>query len=310
MTIRRVIQSAGVPILFAIFLATLSLTVPYFAGWSNIQALLQSIATIGILSCTMLFCLVAGDFDLSVGSIVAFCGVLAALILKSEMGIALAILLPLIAGALIGTFNGFVIAKLKINALIATLATMQIVRGVGLIISNGSSIGISDPTFSKIGQTLIIGIPSPIWVMLVSFVVFGFVLKRTIFGRNSLAIGGNSEAARLAGISVEKTKIIIFALQGLMAGIAGILLASRVTSGQPTTAQGLELQVISACVLGGVSLSGGVGTMTGAIIGVLFMGTVDNVMTLLNVESFYKMIISGGILLLAVLFDKLKRRNK
>lgn len=310
MTIRRVIQSAGVPILFAIFLATLSLTVPYFAGWSNIQALLQSIATIGILSCTMLFCLVAGDFDLSVGSIVAFCGVLAALILKSEMGIALVILLPLIAGALIGTFNGFVIAKLKINALIATLATMQIVRGVGLIISNGSSIGISDPTFSKIGQTLIIGIPSPIWVMLVSFVVFGFVLKRTIFGRNSLAIGGNSEAARLAGISVEKTKIIIFALQGLMAGIAGILLASRVTSGQPTTAQGLELQVISACVLGGVSLSGGVGTMTGAIIGVLFMGTVDNVMTLLNVESFYKMIISGGILLLAVLFDKLKLRNK
>jgi L-arabinose transport system permease protein len=145
--------------------------------------------------------------------------------------------------------------------------------------------------------------------MVACFVVFGILLNRTIFGRNTLAIGGNAEAARLAGIDVTRTKIIIFTLQGLMAGFAGVILASRMTSGQPATAQGLELQVISACVLGGVSLTGGVGTITGVIVGVLIMGTVQNAMNLLNVPPFYQYVASGSILLAAVLFDRLKRRR-
>ena len=133
-------------------------------------------------------------------------------------------------------------------------------------------------------------------------------MNRTIFGRNTLAIGGNAEAARLAGIGVARTKIIIFTLQGMMAGFAGVILASRMTSGQPATAQGLELQVISACVLGGVSLTGGVGTITGVIVGVLIMGTVQNAMNLLNIAPFYQYVASGSILLAAVLFDRLKQR--
>ena len=150
---------------------------------------------------------------------------------------------------------------------------------------------------------------TPVWIMAACFLVYGVLLNRTIFGRNTLAIGGNAEAARLAGISVTRIKIIIFALQGLMAGFAGVILAARMTSGQPNTAQGLELQVISACVLGGVSLTGGVGTMTGVIVGVFIMGTVQNSMNLLNIAPFYQYVASGSILLAAVLFDRLRQRK-
>ena len=148
------------------------------------------------------------------------------------------------------------IAKLRINALIATLATLQIVRGLALIASNGRAVGINDPGFYAIAQTALLGVPAPIWIMLVCLAAFGFTLNRTVFGRNVLAIGGNPDATRLAGVDVVGTRIWIFALQGVMCGIAGVLLASRITSGQPNAATGLELSVISACVLGGVSLAG------------------------------------------------------
>jgi len=143
----------------------------------------------------------------------------------------------------------------------------------------------------------------------VCFVVFGVLLKKTVFGRNALAIGGNKEAAFLAGIPVRLTKIVIFSLQGLMAGLAGVILAARMTSGQPTTAQGLELKVISACVLGGVSLTGGLGSMTGVIMGVLIMGIAENAMNLLNIPPFWQYVASGAILLAAVLLDRLKQRR-
>jgi L-arabinose transport system permease protein len=141
------------------------------------------------------------------------------------------------------------------------------------------------------------------------FVVFGVLLNMTTFGRNTLAIGGNKEAARLSGIDVDVTKIVIFAVQGLIAAFAGVILASRMTSGQPTASNGFELDVISACVLGGVSLSGGVGTILGTIVGVLIMGTVQNALNLLNVPTFYQYVVRGAILLLAVLFDRLKQRR-
>ena len=155
-----------------------------------------------------------------------------------------------------------------------------------------------------------LGIPTPIWVMGVFFVVFGFVLNRTVFGKNTLAIGGNPEASRLAGVKVSNMRIWIFALQGLVCAVAGVLLASRITSGQPNAATGLELSVISACVLGGVSLAGGRAAMTGVIVGVLIMGIAENAMNLLNVPTGYQYVARGGILLAAVLFDRWKRRKQ
>ncbi|STW49956.1 L-arabinose transporter permease protein [Klebsiella pneumoniae] len=167
---------------------------------------------------------------------------------------------------------------LKINALITTLATMQIVRGLAYIISDGKAVGIEDERFFTLGYANWFGLPAPIWLTVACLVVFGLLLNKTTFGRNTLAIGGNEEAARLAGVPVVRTKIIIFVLSGLVSAAAGIILASRMTSGQPMTSIGYELIVISACVLGGVSLKGGIGKISYVVAGILILGTVENAM--------------------------------
>lgn len=296
--------------IFILLFVVLSLFVPFFFTWVNMVGLALSVATVGMIACTMLFCLASGDFDLSVESIVAFTGVLVAVVINLTGSVMIGILAGLLAAGSAGLINGFIIAKLKINALITTLATMQIMRGLGFIVSGGTAVGIKAPGFFLLGSGNVLGIPIPVWITIMCFIIFGFLLNRTTYGRNTLAIGGNREAALLAGIPVDRIKIIIFTTQGLMAGLAGIVLASRMTSGQPNSSVGLSLDVISACVLGGVSLSGGVGTVLGTIVGVLIMGTVQNAMNLLNIPTFYQYVARGGILLLAVLFDQLKyRRN-
>ena len=294
--------------IFVLLLGGAALFIPNFLSVVNLRGLALSVATVGIIACTMLFCLAAGDFDLSVGSVVALSGVLAAVVINHTGSLTLGIAAGILAGGVVGLVNGTVIAALGINALITTLATMQIVRGFSFIASDGKAVGVGVSAFFSLGIANVLGVPMPVWIMAVCFLTYGVVLNRTVFGRNTLAIGGNMEAARLAGINVTGIKIMIFVLQGLMAGFAGVILASRMTSGQPNTAQGLELQVISACVLGGVSLTGGVGSMTGVIVGVFIMGTVQNTMNLLNIAPFYQYIASGSILLAAVLFDRFRQR--
>lgn len=307
--LRGLWDNASILVVFVVLFVGLSIFVPYFFTWTNMIGLALSVATVGMLASTMLFTLASGDFDLSVEAVVASAGVLAAVVINSTGSVAAGILAGILGGGLVGLTNGLVIAKLHINALITTLATMQIVRGLGFIVSNGSAVGIYEPRFFILGTERFLGIPNPVWITLVVFVVFGLLLNKTTYGRNTLAIGGNKEAARLAGIAVDRIKITIFAVQGLMAGLAGVVLASRMTSGQPNSSVGLSLDVISACVLGGVSLSGGKGTMLGTIVGVFIMGTVQNAMNLLNVPTFYQYVARGVILLLAVLFDQLKQRN-
>jgi L-arabinose transport system permease protein len=308
-TLRNLWDNAGMLLVFVILFIAVSLFVPNFFSWVNMKGLSLSVATVGIIACTMLFCLASGDFDLSVGSVVAMSGVVAAVVVNATANATLGILAGILAGGAVGVVNGIAIAQLGVNALIATLATMQIVRGLGFIVSRGIAVGVSQPGFYVLGNSSLLGVTAPVWIMIACFVVFGLLLNKTTFGRSTLAIGGNREAARLAGIAVTRNKITIFTLQGLIAGFAGVILASRMTSGQPNTAQGLELQVISACVLGGVSLTGGIGTMTGVIVGVLIMGTVENAMNLENVPPFYQYVARGTILLGAVLFDRFKQRR-
>ena len=296
----------GLVVIFLLAFAVVALTVPNFLTERNMLGLLQSVVTIGIVACTMMFCLASRDFDLSVGSTVAFTGMIAVMASNATGSIFLGLLAALAGGFIVGLFNGVVIAKFRINALITTLATMQIVRGLALISSDGRAVGINDPSFYQLALSKFLSIPTPIWVMGLLFVIFGFVLNRTVFGKNTLAIGGNPEASRLAGVNVDAMRIWIFALQGLVCGIAGILLASRITSGQPNAATGLELSVISACVLGGVSLAGGRAAMLGVIVGVLIMGIAENVMNLLNIQAFYQYVVRGCILLIAVLLDNLR----
>ncbi|MEH7878583.1 L-arabinose ABC transporter permease AraH [Rhizobium laguerreae] len=296
----------GLVVIFAAAFVIVSLFVPNFLTERNMLGLLQSVVTIGIVACTMMFCLASRDFDLSVGSIVAFSGMVAVMVSNATGSIPVGLLAALLCGAVVGFVNGIVIARFRINALITTLATMQIVRGLALIASDGRAVGINDPDFYQLALSRFLTVPTPIWIMLILFILFGFVLNRTVFGKNTLAIGGNPDASRLAGVNVVNMRVWIFALQGLVCGIAGILLASRITSGQPNAATGLELSVISACVLGGVSLAGGRAAMSGVIVGVLIMGIAENVMNLLNIQAFYQYVVRGLILLIAVLLDNLR----
>jgi L-arabinose transport system permease protein len=303
-------DKAGMLLVLALLFLGCSLFVENFLSWRNLQGLALAVSMTGMVACTMLFCLAAGDFDLSIGAVVACAGVVAALVMNATQSITLGVLAALACGATSGLINGVVVAKLRINALITTLATMQMVRGFGYIVSDYKAIGITREEFFVLGQSRFLGIDTPVWITLACFLVFGFILNRTVFGRDTLAVGGNLEAAHLAGIAVDRVKIAIFTAQGVMAAFAGLVLASRMTSGQPNTSMGFELDVISACVLGGVSLTGGVGSMGFVVAGVLIMGIVQNAMNLLNIAPGYQYVARGAILLAAVLFDRWKRRKQ
>jgi L-arabinose transport system permease protein len=306
---REWVAEYSMPLAYALLFVVLSATVDNFFSSTNIIGLMLSVAQIGMVACTMMMCLASRDFDLSVGSTIAFAGVLGAMILGATDSVWLAVAGALGAGALIGAGNGILIATLRVNALIATLATMLMVRGLAFIVSHGQAVGIANESFMDFGDARLFGLPLPVIVTGLVFLVFGVLLNHTVFGRNTLAIGGNPEAARLAGVRVERLRIWIFLLQGVVTALAGLILASRITSGQPNSAQGFELDVISACVLGGVSLQGGKARIFGVLVGVLIMGTVENVMNLLDVDAFYQYLVRGVILLAAVLLDQLKTRG-
>ncbi|MDB5785233.1 L-arabinose ABC transporter permease AraH [Caballeronia mineralivorans] len=304
------INKSGIVMVFVILFVVLSLTVPGFVSSRNIQGLLLSVTLIGSISVTMMFVLALGEVDLSVASIVAFAGVVASTLITATHSVTLGIAGGVLAGGAVGLVNGVLIARWKINSLIVTLAMMEVVRGLAYITSNGDAVMISEERFFDLGGGSFLGISYPIWSNIIGFVLFGFLLKKTVFGKNVLAVGGNSEAALLAGLPVMRIKITVFVLQGLVTGFAGVMLASRMSLGDPKTSVGLELGVISACVLGGVSLTGGVATISGVLVGVLIMGSVQDAMSLMNVPTFYQYLIRGGILLLAVLFDQYRRSKR
>jgi L-arabinose transport system permease protein len=291
-----------------VLMAALSVFVPDFLSVRNMQGLVLAVSLVGAVATTMMLVLAMREVDLSVGSLVALSGVLTAEVISNTGSVALGIGAGLAAGAAVGLINGFVVAKLRINSLIATLAMMEIVRGAAFLASGGEAVAIPEESFYVLGTGKSLGLSFPVWITLLCFVAFGFVLNATVFGRNVLAIGGNSEAARLAGVPVDRVKIIVFTVHGLVTALAGIVLAARITSGQPNTSLGLELQVISACVLGGVSLSGGVASIGGVIVGVLIMGAAQNALNLLDVPTFYQYVVRGGILLVAVILDQLRQR--
>jgi len=300
----------GMLTVFAILFLLCALFVPNFASFINMRGLGLAVSMSGIIACASLFCIACGDIDLSVASVVACSGVVTAVVINSTSSVMLGVGAGLLSGILFGLLNGFVIAKLQVNALITTLATMQIARGLGYIISDGRAVGISEESFFVLGNGTLFGFPVPIWITLACFIVFAFLLNKTVYGRNTLAIGGNEEASRLAGVNVTRTKMIIFTVSGLISALAGVILAARMTSGQPMTSVGFELTVISACVLGGVSLKGGIGKISYVIAGVLILGTVENAMNLLNISPFAQYVVRGSILLIAVIFDRYKQATK
>ncbi len=287
-------------------LGALSLVVPFFLTASNLVGLLLSLSMVGMGACVMLFCLASGNIDLSLESIVALSGVAAAVTVNRTGNVAAGVACGVLVGGLVGALNGVIVTKLKVNALLATTATMQIVRGLCFVASNGSAVGVADESFYAIGNSFFLGMPSPVWIAIACVAAFGFLFSSTSFGKDAVAIGGNKESARLAGVNVDRAQIIIFTIQGLVVGAAGVILASRMTSGQPNSSTGYSFDVIAACLLGGASVKGGRGTISGVIIGVLAIGVIQDVMSLLNLPSFNPYLTRGCILLAAVVYDQMR----
>ena len=287
-----------------------SLVTKTFLTLDNLFNVARQVSMLGIASIGMIFVILLGGIDLSTGSIITFVNIVTAyMMVKMDISMWPAILLTLMMCILIGLFNGFAVATFNMPALIVTFATQTIFAGVAYMISGGMPISGLPEEFAVIGQGYVGVVPIPVLIMIVAFVLGGVILNKTYFGRYFYALGGNEEAAKLSGIRVKAIKMLVFALSGLFGGIAGIVMLSRTNSGQATAGRGYEFDVITAVVLGGVSLSGGSGRMLNVVAGVLILGVLSNGMVLMNVSSYAQMVIKGIILLLAVGFDCVQKKG-
>ncbi|MEW9675085.1 ribose ABC transporter permease [Lentibacillus sp. L22] len=295
-------------ILIMIILSILS---DSFLTMNNILNLLRQISINALIAFGMTFVILTAGIDLSVGSLLALGSALTAGMLTSGMDPMLAILIGLLIGLGLGAINGLIITKGKVAPFIATLATMTIFRGATLVFTNGKPVtGLSDSfSFQMIGKGYLLGIPFPVVIMLIIFLVLFFILRNTVFGRQVYAVGGNEEASTLSGIKADRVKIWVYALTGMLSVLAGIIMMSRLNSAQPTAGTSYELDAIAAVVIGGTSLMGGRGKILGTLIGALIIGVIDNGLNLLNVSSFYQQIVKGAVILLAVLLDRQSKKQ-
>jgi|SRR5699024_6201546 len=282
---------------------------PNFITPANLFNLLRQVSTNALIAFGMTFVIITGGIDLSVGSILALTSAIMAGLIAGGTDPVLAMFLSLILGTALGGINGLLITKGKMAPFIASLATMTIYRGLTLVYTDGNPItGIGDSfIFKYIGRGYLFGIPFPAILMVVSFVILYVVLHKMTFGRKTFAIGGNEKASYIAGIKNDRIKIGVYAISGLMASLAGIIITSRLNSAQPTAGTAYEMDAIASVVLGGTSLSGGRGGIMGTLIGALIIGTLNNGMNLLGVSSFYQQVVKGIVIIIAVLLD---RKNK
>jgi ribose transport system permease protein len=274
-----------------------------FFSYYNLSAILLSLSLEGVLAIGMMFLMVSGVFDLSVGSSLAVGGAVCAYVMK-QMGMPIPV--GMIAGVLVcvlaGFVNGIMVAKVGVNALIATLAVMGIMRGVSILIAGAGIIGLPE-AFSALGQNVVLGLQMPVYYMLVLVVIGAVILAKTRYFRQMYFIGSNAKAARLSGINVDRCLIVNFITMGLMCGLSGVILTARLSSAIGTIGTGVELRVITAVVIGGGSLSGGKGTVPGAFMGALFMGLLNNMMVIGGVNVYFQSIVIGVVLLGAVSLD-------
>ncbi|MGY0401608.1 ABC transporter permease [Carnobacterium jeotgali] len=282
---------------------------PSFIAPTNLLNLLRQVSTNALIAFGMTFVIITGGIDLSVGSTLALSSALMAGAIASGLDPILAMVLSLLTGTIFGAVNGLLITKGKMAPFIATLATMTIYRGLTLVYTDGNPItGIGDSfIFKFVGRGYLLGIPFPVVLMIISFILLYILLHKMTFGRKTFAIGGNEKASFIAGIKNDRIKTGIYALSGLMASLAGIIITSRLDSAQPTAGTSYEMDAIASVVLGGTSLSGGRGRLVGTLIGALIIGTLNNGMNLLGISSFYQQVVKGIVIIIAVLLD---RKNK
>jgi ribose/xylose/arabinose/galactoside ABC-type transport system permease subunit len=295
----------GIYFALALLAGILAITSPPFRTLSNARNILQQISINGIVAIGMTLVIVTAGIDLSVGSVLAFSAVVAtsfahpgahALIVPMAMGV--------LAGLGCGIINGVLIARNRLAPFIVTLGMMTIARGAALVYTSGRPVINLSDSYNEIGGGSLAGVPLPAVIFFVVVLLGVFILHFTRFGRYVYAVGGNELAAKVSGVNTERVLIGVYALAGALAGVAGIVLSSRINSGPPATGAGYELDAIAAVVIGGTSLSGGVGSIAGTIVGVLIIGVMNNGLDLLNVSSYWQQIVKGLIIVLAVLLDK------
>ncbi|BDS62865.1 ribose transport system permease RbsC [Streptococcus pneumoniae] len=292
-----------------ILMAVITIINSNFLTANNLLNLLLQVTSNALIAFGMTFVILTGGIDLSVGSILALSSALTAGLLGSGMPVTLAILISLILGCILGMMNGLLISYGKLAPFIVTLATMTIFRGATLVYTNGNPItkGLSDTfLFQFLGQGYIVGIPFPVIIMFIVFIVLYVLLHKTAFGKSVYAIGGNEKAAYISGVKLNKVKIIIYSISGIMASISGLIITSRLSSAQPTAGASYEMDAIAAVVLGGTSLSGGKGRILGTLIGALIIGVLNNGLNIIGVSAFWQQVVKGVVILIAVLIDRFK----
>ncbi|KRD60479.1 ABC transporter permease [Ensifer sp. ENS10] len=307
---RALKQYGGILLSLVMLCVIFSFLNPRFMSVVNFMNILQQVAVVAIAAFGMTWVILLGEIDLSVGSIIAVAGMVGAQCFAFGLGFAPAIVITLLAGALMGMLNGVLTAKLLLPSFIVTVATMGIYRGMVSLPTNGAPAMIENATWTAIGTESFLGLPIIIWVVAVLFVVNHILLSKTSFGRRAYLTGGNREAAVYSGIKVDRLKITIFMISGVMAAISGVLLSSRLFSAQTNAGMSYELDAIAAAVLGGTSLAGGVGTMVGTLIGALIIGVMNNGMNMLSVPYFYQLIVKGLVILIAVWLDVRAKQAK
>ncbi len=295
---------------YIVLIAFFALNSPHFFTIKNFLNIALYAANVGILACTMTLVIVAGHIDLSVGSVIALAGVVMGKIMQAGQPMILAALACLAVGALTGVYNAILITRVKINAFITTLAGMEIFRGCAYLVTNGKAITLSGDFIKAIGRGYTLGVPNAVIIMLVMVVLFVLISKYTTFGRRIYVIGGSNQVAYLSGINVERNLSVLFVLNGVVCGLATMIYCSQLGSAMPSNASGMEFDVISAVILGGASLTGGKGSIAGALFGALMLGTLSNGMVMLNIHTYWQQVISGVVLVVAVVFDVIKRRRE
>ncbi|WP_432451789.1 ribose ABC transporter permease [Agarivorans sp. QJM3NY_29] len=290
-----------------LLIVVVSILNPNFFTLDNLLNILRQTSVNAIIAVGMTLVILTAGIDLSVGSILALCGAFAASMIGLEIPVYIAVPAALLAGTALGAVSGLIIAKGKVQAFIATLVTMTLLRGVTMVYTDGRPIstGFTDvaDSFAWFGTGYMLGIPVPIWLMALVFAAVWYLLNHTRFGRYVYALGGNEAATRLSGINVDRVKIGVYAICGLLAALAGLIVTSRLSSAQPTAGMGYELDAIAAVVLGGTSLMGGKGRIMGTLIGALIIGFLNNALNLLDVSSYFQMIAKASVILLAVMVD-------
>ena len=275
-----------------------------FLSVTNLFNVFKQITVAGIIGCGMTFVILTGGIDLSVGSILGLSGVVASGVLASTGNTPLAVLTALGIGLACGIVNGFFISQCEIPPFIATLGMMTLLRGCVLVYTKGSPISVKVDSYKFIGKGSVLGIPVPVIILLLLFLIAHYILTQTPYGRSVYAFGGNREAARLSGISIKKTEWMAYVINGFLSGVAAVVLTARLGSAQSTSGPGIEMDAIAAVILGGTSISGGTGFVLPTVVGAMIMGIIDNILTLMNVNPHATNIVKGAVVLIAVLVDK------